>query len=188
MNNLPELEVLVSKLPNTGRNIIFEAEPGVLPVIQKQLDVEQVTKFQAKLLARPWKKGGMALKGDVLVNVTQACVVTSEPVRNELQIDIDRKFLPSGKAIRREQLNEEGELVIDPDAFDLPDEFHGDKVGLWDSLLEEIILNLDPFPRAPGAEVNREYQSDTDGDVGSAETHNPFAGLNTLINKKNSEN
>lgn len=188
MTPLPELAVLVSKLPNTGRNIIFEADENALKPITEELQVERVTLFHAKLLARPWKRGGMSLKGNVSVHLEQACVVTSEPVADELTVEIDRKFLPAGKSIRQEQLNDDGELVIDPDAFDLPDEFQGDTIDLWVALLEEVILSLDPFPRIDGAEIAPEYQADETAESATEETHNPFSELNTLINKKNSEN
>lgn len=188
MTTLPELAVLVPKLPNTGRNIVFKADQHALMPIRDELQVERLTLFQAKLLARPWKKGGLSLKGNVTVHLEQACVVTSEPVADELNIEIDRKFLPAGKSIRQEKLNDEGELVIDPDAFDFPDEFQGDTIDLWAALLEEVVLGLNPFPRIDGAEIAAEYQADEATDIAADETHNPFSELNTLINKKNSEN
>jgi len=188
MSTLPDLSVLVPKLPNTGRNIIFNAEEDTLVVLAQELGVEDLIEFRAELLARPWKKGGMALKGRVFVKLEQACVVTSEPVQEELLLDIDRKFLPVGKNLRREKLNDDGELVIDPDANDIPDEFSGDTIDLWGSLLEEVVLELNPFPRLPDAEISDTYQSDAEVDTVLDQTHNPFAELNTLINKKNSEN
>ncbi len=188
MNSLPELSVLVPKLPNKGRNIIFKAEDDALTLIAQELGVETTIRFRAELLARPWKRGGMALKGHVSLLVNQACVVTSEPVPEEIEFEIDRKFLPTGNTLYREQFNDEGEMVVDPDALDVPDEFTGDTIDLWQPLLEEVVLELNPFPRLPDAEISSEYRAD-ETEMSEAEpTHNPFAELNTLINKKNSEN
>ncbi|MDJ0612179.1 MAG: DUF177 domain-containing protein [Rhizobiaceae bacterium] len=188
MNSLPDLSVPVSKLPNSGRHIIFDADAADLQEISSEIGVEKVSEFAAKLLARPWNKGGMALKGELVVNLEQACVVTSEPVPATLNVNIDRKYLPVGKTIRREKTNEDGELVIDPDASDLPDEFSGDTINLWEAILEEIVLELDPFPRTPNAEISVEYLPEDDANSAAEQTHSPFAELNALINKKNSEN
>jgi hypothetical protein len=44
------------------------------------------------------------------------------------------------------------ELELDPDADDPPDVLDGEDIDLGGYVVEHLSLELDPFPRAPGAE------------------------------------
>ncbi|KAG1700455.1 Phosphate acyltransferase [Nymphon striatum] len=49
----------------------------------------------------------------------------------------------------------DGEMILDPEAADLPDIIVGDSINLWDILIEELILVINPFPRADSAEPKK---------------------------------
>jgi len=66
-------------------------------------------------------------------------------------------------------------LSEDPDG---PDEIQADATGHFDlgeALAEELSLSLNPYPRAPGAQL-----PDTEDDEAKAAPRNPFAKLAAL--------
>ena len=90
------------------------------------------------------------------------------------------------KDLKREnERMEAGELLLNVDDEHEIDELEGGTVDLWDILIEEISLELDPFPR------HADYQHDSmdenvDEDVDIEKTQ-PFSSLKALINEKNSK-
>ena len=45
-----------------------------------------------------------------------------------------------------------GEVTVDPEAEDPPDQLDGDEVDVGAYLVEHLALEVDPFPRKPGVE------------------------------------
>ncbi len=43
--------------------------------------------------------------------------------------------------------------MLDPEGDDPPETFEGDSIDLWPFVLEMLVLALDPFPRAPDAQL-----------------------------------
>ena len=79
-------------------------------------------------------------------DVVQECVVTLEPVRSHIARDIQRRFriqaLPrKRKIVPIEPLSDDDEVELLP----------GSAIDLAAPVLEELSLNLNPYPRAPGA-------------------------------------
>ncbi len=66
------------------------------------------------------EKDGVKVFGELRGRVTQACVVTLEPVESEIFEEIDQIFVPEGSALARMPANDEGEMIVDPDGPDLP--------------------------------------------------------------------
>ncbi|MFO1187688.1 MAG: DUF177 domain-containing protein, partial [Alphaproteobacteria bacterium] len=122
-------------------------------------------RLSAEAALRPWA-GGIEARVRFVADVVQACVVTLEPVEQHIEADFVRRFLPAahlGEAI-------DGAVEIDPDEEDPPEPLTGDMVDLGPSVAEELVLSLDPYPRAAGAAAPAE---------GGAEAHenSPFAVL-----------
>ncbi len=148
-------------------------ERQALADLWKVLSIEQLS---ADLRIRRWKKDGVRVLGEVRAKVTQACVVTLEPVPAEIHEEIDQTFVPEGSALARIPANDEGELIIDPDGPDLPDVFSGDTIDVGALAAEFAAMGLDHYPRKPDVEFVPHLE-----ETGEPEKKpSPFAVLKTL--------
>ncbi|MCA1297210.1 YceD family protein [Stappia indica] len=140
--------------------------------------------LKADLELRPWRKDGVTVEGHLQGRVSQACVVTLEPVEQVLDARFTVRFAP-GAAV--EDVDEDGEIVIDVQSEDPPDPLEGDEVDLGAVLCEQFALALDPYPRAEGAQVPEAYADagETAENGGEAPARpSPFAVLADLKKKQ----
>jgi len=87
---------------------------------------------------------GLHVAGRVSATVGQDCVVTLEPLVNEVEEEIDLLFEPPAAA------PPEGEETGD-DACNEAEPLIGGMVDLGAIATEFLILGIDPYPRKPGA-------------------------------------
>ncbi len=94
--------------------------------------------------------GGLRVIGRVSATVGQNCVVTLEPLANEIEEEIDLIFMPQVRRGRERQRVRQ--MAVRPDAKrDDPEPLIGGVVDLGALATEFLILGLDPYPRKPGA-------------------------------------
>jgi len=137
--------------------------------IAAELGLEGLPALSAEIEVRPWLDGA-ELRGRFTATVAQICGVTLEPFEQPLAGDIDVRVLPAGSPNAPAQ-DEGGELALDLDAPDPPDVLEGEEVDVARYLVEHLALEVDPFPRKPGAEFDY---------VPDAPTDSPFAALAAL--------
>jgi hypothetical protein len=92
-----------------------------------------------------------------------------QPVTGE----IDARAVPEGSA--NAGAGDAGEVELDLDAADPPDVFTHDTIDVAAYIIEHLALELDPFPRKPGATF--EYEAPEDDT-------SPFAALKKLSEPK----
>ena len=192
----PKLVYIIetTALSPSGEQVSINVGSGELTALANALDVTEVRNFKTDLRVSRWKKAGVQLSGCIYLKVVQPCIVSLEPVSRNIELDIQRRFLPLGKAVRKNERFEDGELILDPESDNEPDELVGGRFDLWEILIEEIYLNLDQFPRSESAEnleslVSEEVTPDPNHDQKAQldPTHKPFSNLDTLIKQKKSE-
>ena len=187
---MPEFlpSIKVATLSRSGENIKLEGKAEMLEPLAEACGVSSFEKFDAFMKIIPFKKGGAKLTGTVAATVTQPCVVTTEPVEQQMELAIERSFLPQSEIAKRNRIIEDGELILDPDQDDEPDEIENGEVDIWQVLVEELCLEIELHPRKQGAVVASEFASEQSEENSSEEAvHRPFSGLNTLINKKKTQ-
>lgn len=163
--------VRIDKLPTGGRPISVDANADERAAIAKAMNILSVEQFKASLSIVPLR-GGLRAQGHLDARVTQASVVSFEPVAEAVSEDIDRVFLP---APREGHAPAPGaEIFIDPENDDFPDHIDGPEVDLSALLLESLALALDPYPRLAGESLDSLGISVSDAEAG------PFAGLARL--------
>lgn len=150
-------------------------ELKALAVLWKVLDVGALT---ADLKVRRWKKDGVKVFGTVHARISQACVVTLDPVQSDIDEEIDQIFVPEGSVLARIPANDEGEMIIDPDGPDLPETFIGDAIDVGAIVAEFAAMGIDPYPRKPGVE----FEPHTENSAGTEAKPSPFAVLRNLKN------
>ncbi|RIA44460.1 uncharacterized protein DUF177 involved in 23S rRNA accumulation [Hephaestia caeni] len=114
--------------------------------------------------------GGIVARGNVEGAVSQACVVTSEPVPATLDEPVALRFV-------NEETADEEEIELSGEALDTI-AIMGGAIDLGEAAAETMALALEPFPRAPGAEAALR-----DAGVLSEEQAGPFGALAELKEK-----
>lgn len=135
--------------------------------------VEAVNALSAELQIARWKKDGVRIRGQLKGEIVQACVVTLEPVTSSFKQDLEQIFVPEGSRLARIVTDERGEMVLDPDGPDLPESFTGDTIDAGALVAEFAALEIDPYPRKPGAELAATAPAETE----EPKRPSPFAVL-----------
>ena len=112
--------------------------------------VPEVKRFAADLEIQRWKKDGVRVKGRVVAEIVQECVVTLEPMASTLDEPVDAIFVPEGSRLARDPMGEAGEMLLDPDGPDAPEVFAGDMIDAGAVAAEYAALAIDPYPRKAG--------------------------------------
>lgn len=113
---------------------------------------------------------GVRATGQLSAAVTQACVVTGDPVPARVEEDFELRFLP-------EPEDGAGEVEVSAEECDTIF-FTGGTIDLGEAAAETLALALDPFPRSAAAADALKKA----GVIGEAEA-GPFAALAALKDK-----
>jgi uncharacterized metal-binding protein YceD (DUF177 family) len=117
----------------------------------------------------------VAIEGILSAKVVQACVATGEPLDAAIEVPFALIFRPQPETAGPEDEIELGENELDVIFYDTS------SVDVGEAAAETLLLNLDPYPRAPGAE-----EALRQAGVKSEEEARPLgalAGLGDLLKK-----
>lgn len=116
---------------------------------------------------------GWALEGRLSARMVQSCVVTLEPVETPVAVDVERVWLP-------DVLSPQGAEIELREHDDQAPEPLGREIDLAMPMLEALALEIDPFPRADGAEHGTQVYAPPGSEPLTEEAAKPFAGLAAL--------
>lgn len=122
-------------------------DPAQLQTIAKTIGVDSLQSLEAHVRATPWMDGAI-LKGRFTAGLTQTCGVTLEPLEQTLSGDFLVRLLPPDSPNLPANDPEEN---VDPDADDPPEALEGEEIDFAAYVVEHLALEVDPFPRKPGA-------------------------------------
>ena len=186
MNAVLNFPISVSNLPSASEKIVLPVTEEALASVAEACDVNSVQTLEAVFRFKRWRKHGVTLNCDFKAKIEQECIATLEPVFSNINESFERQFLPERSSDYKMPEIIDGEMVLDPEA-DLPDIIVGNTLNLWDILIEELILVIDPFPRSDFAPEEAIWvEDDTNEDL--EPTHKPFSDLKALITEKKSNN
>ncbi len=164
--------VAVAQLPETGLHRDIEASPAERAALAEVGGLRDVLSAQASLDVTPMSGGRFHVGGRVRARIGQTCVVTRDPIENEIDEEIDLIFAPP------EQIPELSALVDDAADADveIPDPPEPLAHGLLDLGLvatDALYLGVDPYPRRPDAVFEPPVEVTDPSD-------HPFAALKAL--------
>ena len=157
----PELSrpLVLGQVPSAGREMEISATPAEAAALAIRFGIPEVRRLGARLRLAPEANGPVMVTGEISATVVQLCVVSQDPVVEQVAARVSLRLLPAGRA-----------ATDTPD--DLVDEIEtGGQVDLGDLVAEEVALALNPYPRHPDAEMPPEA---------SDPEENPFAALAAL--------
>ena len=144
----------VARLPQKGLPVLVEANERQREALAAEHDLLSVESYRADLLVTSWKRNGVKVTGRVEADITQACIVTLDPVTAHIDESVEALFLPEQSKLGREGFEGGGEIVLDADGPDSPETFSGDTIDVG-ALAEQFFgLAIDPYPRKPGASLD----------------------------------
>lgn len=146
----------------------IEADAAQRSRIAGELGLESLSSLTAELTVKPWMDGAEVI-GRFTAVVEQVCSVSLDAFEQAVEGAIEVRAVPAGSPHAAPV--EGAELELDPDAPDPPDELEGDELDVASYLVEHLALEIDPFPRKPGAEF---------AFTPPAEDESPFAVLKKL--------
>ncbi|WP_067333310.1 YceD family protein [Stappia indica] len=160
----------------TTKPLVVEVCPDEadLKRIAKAYSLVALTDVLARFELRRWRREGVAVEGTLKARATQTCVVTLAPVEQAIDETFSMRFDPDADALAG--VAEDGEIDVDAFAEDPPDLLEGSRIDLGAILCEQLALALDPFPRAPGAELPEGY-GEEHGEDADDKPPSPFAVL-----------
>ncbi|MCT8999047.1 YceD family protein [Chelativorans intermedius] len=168
----------VARLPAKGETVTIEADAAQRAALADAHGLLSVERFSAELIARPWKRGGVRVTGHLAAEITQACVVTLEPLAARVEEEIAALFVPEDSRLSRPTA-QSGEMVVEAEGEDVPETFTGGRIDLGALAEEFFALGIDPYPRKEAARL----EIPAGGEDGGGEAGPLFAQLRKLREK-----
>jgi uncharacterized metal-binding protein YceD (DUF177 family) len=158
--------VAVDNIPETGLHIEAKAPAEVRAQLVKLANLRDLPHLSAVFdLTR--RGGGVHVAGQVKARVGQTCVVTLEPLENDLDEPINVLFVPRLEVAATDDGADRRAGDEEP-----PEPLIEGKVDLGAVATEFLLLGIDPYPRKAGAEFAAVKTAD--------DSARPFAALEAL--------
>ena len=167
----------VQDLPEEGLQVDRSASPEEREAVARALDLLACRSLTARYALRPRGGGHVHLSGTVQAHVEQSCVVTLEPLVNEVQESFSVDYWPDGDMPDPGG----GELDISSDQPDLEPIVAG-RIEVGNVVFQAVANGIDLFPRKPGVAFEPPDPPSASDD-GSHPT-GPFAALAKMKNKR----
>ncbi len=175
MSNIADpwsLPLVVAQIPDGGLHRDIEADPAERGAMAELAGLRDVLDVHASLDVTPQSGGRVHVAGRVRARIGQTCVVTLDPIENDIDEPFDLIFAPP------EQIPQLADLVDEADESDgeIPDPPEPIVNGIIDLgriATDALFLGIDPYPRRPDA-IFEPPVEDAD-----PEDH-PFAALKAL--------
>jgi hypothetical protein len=164
--------VRLDEVGETGKHVELEASEATRGALAKPAGVDAVERATATFNLTRRGRDGLRVSGTVRATVRQACVVTLEPVINEIDEAVDVEFVP---ALDVCGLGIESEVVLTRSADEREPLVDG-TVDLGALATEFLILGVDPYPRKVGVTFDAPHAA-------ADQAGHPFAALGALKEK-----
>jgi hypothetical protein len=131
-----------------GLELRFEPDEAARKDIAKTLNLVSLDSLDAEVFLRPWMDGA-EISGLIRARVTQVCSVSADEFEEPIESRFSVRVLPADS--ENTSPDEHGDLALDPEGDDPPDVLEAETIDVSGYVIEHLALELDPFPRKPGA-------------------------------------
>ena len=163
----------LGRLPQAGDEVTIAPSADELARIARWADVEAVEAFRARIDLRKISQSHFAFDAEMSADIVQSCVVTLAPLRSHIARKFTRDLFLSAAAHRPASKTIDIEPM--PADDDGREEIEGLRYDLAVPVLEELVLAIDPYPRALGVTFEAP-RNEADS------PEHPFAALKGLKN------
>jgi hypothetical protein len=164
--------VIVAQIPDTGLHRDIEADPAMRRAMAETAGQREILSARAAFDVTPQSGGRIHVAGHVRARVGQTCVVTLDPIENDIDEPVDLIFAPP------EQIPQLADLVDEAAADgaaipDSPEPIENGVIDLGRLATDVLLLAIDPYPRKAGAVFEPPVVAPDPAD-------HPFAALKAL--------
>ena len=152
--------VRIDRIGPSGLTLMVVASPAESVALARRMQISGVVSLECDFRLRAAPNDAFAAAGHLRARVVQTCVVTLEDFEADLEEKFTLRFVRAGTEAETIDLESDDELP-----------YEGDAIDLGEAAAEQLALSLDPYPRAPGAELPSEASDEDD---------NPFSALKGL--------
>jgi hypothetical protein len=176
--------VAVEGLEEEGRAFRVEAEEEERKALARRFGLVVLERLVSEGAIFPEANRGLfRLEARLIADVVQSCIVTLAPVACRLDLPFERLY---GTDVHNEWADKDDpgrEIFLNLEEDLLPEPFSGGSVDVGEATAEQLALELNPFPRAPGADFEGYTGNDQEGLSEGKEAIGPFAALAGLKGK-----
>ena len=164
--------IAVAQIPDTGMHREIDTNASERSALADLGGLREVLSANAALDLTPMRQGRVHVTGRVRARIGQTCVVTLDPIENDIDEAIDLIFAPP------EQIPELADLVddaaeSDTEIPDPPEPIENGVIDLGRVATDALFLAVDPYPRKPDVVFEPPVVADDPED-------HPFAALKAL--------
>jgi len=164
--------VTVVQIPDTGLHRDIEAGPAAREAMAEAAGLREILSASASLDVTPKSGGRVHVTGRVRARIGQTCVVTLDPIENELDEPIDLVFAPPEQIPDLSALVDEA-AESETETPDPPEPIINGVIDLGRLATDALFLAVDPYPRRPDAVFEPPVETADPMD-------HPFAALKAL--------
>lgn len=167
----------IADMPSKSREYARDASIEELAAVAADLGLLGCSKLHANYAIRALGGGRYKLTGTCDVALTQACVITLEPIESTLKLPMDVEFSPQANEAPGKSSDDEEEVEVSS----LPDlePIENGSLDAGRVVFETLAAGIDPFPKKPDAAFAWDDPRATDP------KSNPFAVLADFRPKQN---
>jgi uncharacterized metal-binding protein YceD (DUF177 family) len=168
--------VPVGQIPERGLHREIEADEATRAATAEAAGLRELPFARATFDLTPRSGGRVHVSGRVQARVGQTCVVTLEPLENEIDEEVDLIFAPSEQipeVARPADADDDVTTDTATDMAEAPEPIENGFIDLGRLAADMLYLAIDPYPRKPGAVFEPQVT------VADPEDH-PFAALKAL--------
>lgn len=162
----------VAQIPETGLHRDLEADQVERGAMARVAGLREILSAGASLDVTLKSGGRVHVAGHVRARIGQTCVVTLDPIENDIQEEIDLIFAPYEQIPQLADLVDEA-AESDEDIPDPPEPIVNGIIDLGRLATDALFLAIDPYPRKPDAVFEPLIVADDPED-------HPFAALKAL--------
>jgi hypothetical protein len=167
--------VVVAQIPDDGLHRAFEANETARVAMAEMAGLRDITLASAWFDLKRQSGGRVHVRGQVRARVGQTCVVTLDPIENEIDELIDVTFAPVEQIPSLSALVEEA-AASNEEIPDPPEPIVNGVIDLGRLATDALFLAVDPYPRRPDAAFEPPAETLDPAD-------HPFAALKALQSK-----
>lgn len=175
-------QILVEEIPSQGKEFKISPSDAEKKAIASRLQIVSLEELNATLSVSRQNGHVIQVSGKFDARLTQNCVVTMEPLKQDVSDEFDAWYADHEQAVPFKRVQQEAlakrEMIDLPilEEDEDPEQIEDGKIDLGELVTQYLSLSLDPYPHKEGIDYeNKEIVRK--GPVKETLRPNPFAAL-----------
>ena len=161
----------VESLGEAAKRVRLEANDAERTALAARFELRSVDSLVSDLIVERIKGSELIrVRGRMSAEIEQTCVISGEAVASKIEETVEERFGPS------DETDTEVDLSLEEE--DPPEPIENGEIDLGEIVAQYLGVAIDPYLRAPGAEIPQQYQVEEDSFA--EKRKNPFEVLTTL--------